>query len=159
MTPEALRRAPPDLYVTLANRKAEVEALVGDAAPVVALSFIPSEQTRAHLAAIDPLARVGIVSVFPEFLALMKPGVLRFAPHLQNVGAALADDPALAAFVAGCDVLVYSTGAEAAVASRPAATAAIEYRHAPDPHAVRQVLVPALARLRAAPAPIPEEAL
>jgi DNA-binding transcriptional regulator YhcF (GntR family) len=140
-------RPVPDLFVTLVNRKSQVEALVGHLAPIVAVSFIPSEQTRAKLAAIDPLARVGLVSVFPEFLSLFKPGVLRFAPHVQTVEATVADDPALDAFMAGVDVVVFATGAEAAVSRRPAGMPAIEYRHAPDPHSVRQLLLPALKRL------------
>jgi DNA-binding transcriptional regulator YhcF (GntR family) len=138
-----------DLYVTFVNRKSQVEALVGHLAPVVALSFIPSEQTRAKLAAIDPLARVGLVSVFPEFLALFKPGVLRFAPHVQAVEATVVDDPTLDGFLSAIDVVVYATGAEQAVARRPAGVPAIEYRHAPDPHSVRQLLLPALKRLPA----------
>ena len=84
-----------DLYVTLANRRQEVETLVQAARPVVSVSFIPAEATRTRLAAVDPVARLGILSVFPEFLALMKPGVLRYTPHVRGVEAALVDDPRL----------------------------------------------------------------
>jgi DNA-binding transcriptional regulator YhcF (GntR family) len=138
-----------DLYVTLANRRHEVESLVGPASPTTSISFIPSEKTRTLLAAIDPVARIGIVSVFPEFLALMKPGVLRFTPHVQNVEVALADDPDLNAFLGRVDVVVYATGAENVLDRLPRNVQAIEYRHVPDPHAIQRELLPVIERLRA----------
>jgi len=138
-----------DLYVTLANRRQEVEALVTPGHPVISISFIPSEKTRALLAAIDPVARVGIVSVFPEFLALMKPGVRRFTPHVQNVEASMADDPDLNGFLGRVDVVVYATGAERVLDRLPQNVQAIEYRHVPDPHAVQSELLPIVERLRA----------
>ena len=64
---------------------------------------------------IDPMARVGIVSIFPEFTALMKPGVLRFAPHVSDVDVRLITAPDLAAFLAQVDVAIYASGAEATV--------------------------------------------
>jgi DNA-binding transcriptional regulator YhcF (GntR family) len=138
-----------DLYVTLANRRQEVEALVTPGRPVISISFIPSEKTRALLAAIDPVARIGIVSVFPEFLVLMKPGILRFTPHVQNVEAAMADDPDLNALLGRVDVVVYATGAERVLDRLPQNVQAIEYRHVPDPHAVQRELLPIVERLRA----------
>jgi DNA-binding transcriptional regulator YhcF (GntR family) len=138
-----------DLYVTLANRRLEVEALVAPDPPVVSISFIPAERTRTRLAAIDPVARIGIVSVVPEFLALMKPGVLRFTPHVQSVEVALAGDPRLAAFLERANVVVYATGAERVLSELPPGVEAIEYRHVPDPHAVQRELLPAIERLRA----------
>lgn len=140
-----------DLCVTLANRRTEVEALVPRGTPVVGLSFIPSEETRARLAAIDPMARLGIVSVFPEFLALMKPGVLRFTPHVSDARVAMLSDPALDDFLAEVDVAVYATGAEAVRERLPAGRTAIEYRHVPDPHAIRNTLLPLVERLRGGP--------
>lgn len=138
-----------DLYVTLANRRQEVEGLVGPGIPVVSVSFIPSEKTRALLAAIDPVARIGIVSVFPEFLALMKPGVLRFTPHVRSVEVALADDQDLDAFIARVDVVVYATGVGTVLDRLPSHIQAIEYRHVPDPHSVQRDLLPIVERLRA----------
>ena len=138
-----------DLYVTLANRRQEVEGLVAPGTPVVSVSFIPAERTRTLLAAIDPVARVGIVSVFPEFLALMKPGVLRFTPHVRSVEVALVDEPGLPAFLERVDVVVYATGAERVLRDLPPGVVAIEYRHVPDPHAVQRELLPAIERLRA----------
>jgi DNA-binding transcriptional regulator YhcF (GntR family) len=140
---------PVDLYVTLANRRQEVEGIVGASAPVMTVSFIPAEKTRTSLAAIDPVARIGILSVFPEFLALMKPGVLRFTPHVQSVEVALTDDSDLPAFLQRVDGVVYATGSERAVEQRPAGVQVIEYRHVPDPHSVQRELLPAIERLRA----------
>jgi DNA-binding transcriptional regulator YhcF (GntR family) len=140
-----------DLFVTLANRKAEVEALVGAALPVTSVSLMPAEATRARLAALDPMTRLAVVSVFPEFLALMKPGVRSFAPHVRSVAATVLDDPQLADILAAADVVVYATGAEAALRSAPAGVTAIEYRHTPDPHAVQDELLPFVETLRGAP--------
>jgi DNA-binding transcriptional regulator YhcF (GntR family) len=145
---------PADIYVTLANRKAEAEAIIGARAPVTSVSFMPAEATRALLAGLDPLARVGLVSVFPEFLALMKPGVLRFAPHVSSVEAIVLDDPGLPAFLHKVDVIVYATGAERALALAPPGLRSIEYRHVPDPHAVQASLLPLVETIRSgAPAP------
>ena len=153
LTIERLRAEPRssdavDVYVTLANRRQEVERLVAPGAPVMSVSFIPAERTRTLLAAIDPVARIGIVSVFPEFLALMKPGVLRFTPHVRSVAVALVGDPGLAAFLERVDVVVYATGAEPVLRELPLGVEAIEYRHVPDPHAVQRELLPAIERLR-----------
>ncbi|MCP8939424.1 GntR family transcriptional regulator [Alsobacter sp. SYSU M60028] len=150
MTLEAMRRAPPaaDLVVTFANRRTEVEALLGGRAPVATVNFIPSERTRTLLAAIDPLARVGIVSLFPEFLPLMKPGVQRFAPHVASVEATVLSDPKLAELLERVDVVVYATGAEDVRNRVSSHVATIEYRHAPDPLSVQTVLLPQIERIR-----------
>jgi hypothetical protein len=87
--------------------------------------------------------------VFPEFLALMKPGVLRFTPHVQSVEAAMAHDPDLNAFLGGVDVVVYATGAERVLDRVPQNVQAIEYRHVPDSHAIQLELLPIIDRLRA----------
>jgi len=137
-----------DLYVTLANRRREVEAIAAGRAPVVGLSFIPSETTRALLASIDPLARVCLVSRFPEFLALMKSGVQRFMPHVPEVEALVMGAPEGVHNLRSADVVVYSTGAEAVVDVMGASATAIEYRHVPDPHAIQRVLLPMVERIR-----------
>ena len=98
--------------MTLAHRRGEVEHLVPSGIPVVGMSFIPAEETRAQRAMVDPMARVGIVSIFPEFTALMKPGVLRFAPHVSDVDVRLITAPDLAAFLSQVDVAIYASGAE-----------------------------------------------
>jgi DNA-binding transcriptional regulator YhcF (GntR family) len=140
---------PCDVCVTLAHRRGEVEHLVPSGIPVVGLSFIPSEETRAQLAMIDPMARIGIVSIFPEFTALMKPGVLRFAPHVSDVEVRLLNAPDLAAFLSSVDVAVYASGAEATIKKLlPPDRNAMEFRYVPDPHAIRATLLPVLERLR-----------
>ncbi|MBA1157568.1 GntR family transcriptional regulator [Microvirga mediterraneensis] len=140
---------PCDVCVTLAHRRGEVEHLVPTGIPVVGLSFIPAEETRAQLAMIDPMARVGIVSIFPEFTALMKPGVLRFAPHVSDVDVRLITAPDLEAFLSQVDVAIYASGAEATVKKMlPKNRQAMEFRYVPDPHAIRATLLPVLERLR-----------
>ncbi len=140
---------PCDICVTLAHRRGEVEHLVPSGIPVVGLSFIPAEETRAQLAMLDPMARVGLVSVFPEFAALMKPGVLRFAPHVSTVDVRLITAPDLAAFLTQIDVAIYASGAEATVRRLlPPDRQALEFRYVPDPHAIRATLLPVIERLR-----------
>jgi hypothetical protein len=150
---------PCDICVTLAHRRGEVEHLVPSGIPVVGLSFIPSEETRAQLAMIDPMARIGIVSVFPEFTALMKPGVLRFAPHVSDVDVKLITSPDLAAFLSQVDVAVYASGAEPTVKKLlPPDRQAMEFRYVPDPHAIRATLLPVIERLRSSIVSQEEEA-
>ena len=140
---------PCDICVTLAHRRGEVEHLVPSGIPVVGMSFIPAEETRAQLAMVDPMARVGIVSIFPEFTALMKPGVLRFAPHVSDVDVRLITAPDLAAFLSQVDVAIYASGAEATVKKLlPPDRQAMEFRYVPDPHAIRATLLPVIERLR-----------
>jgi DNA-binding transcriptional regulator YhcF (GntR family) len=141
---------PCDVCMTLAHRRGEVEELISDTIPVVGLSFIPSEETRARLAVIDPMARIGIVSIFPEFMALMKPGVLRFTPHVSDVEVRLITAPDLKEFLASVDVLIYASGAEPILADLPPGREAIEFQYVPDPHAIRQTLLPVIERMRAA---------
>ncbi len=81
-----------DLVLTLANRKADVAEMLPKQR-ILGINYIPSERTRTLLAQIDPLARVCIVSTFPEFLPIMKAGVQRFAPHVQSIKATVLDSP------------------------------------------------------------------
>src|SRR5262245_11167287 len=83
-----------DLAVTFVNRQREVVALV-PGTKVVSISFIPSEETRKALAAMDSLARVAIVSRFPDFLPIMKAGVQRFAPHVAHLAGVTLETPEL----------------------------------------------------------------
>jgi DNA-binding transcriptional regulator YhcF (GntR family) len=130
-----------DLVVTFANRRREVEELLGTTR-VVAISFIPSEETRLALASLDPLAKVAIVSRFPEFLPIMKSGVQRFAPHAQRTCASVLDSGEIAAAITEADVIIYETGAEVVVDRLRPGTPAIEYRHIPDPADIEGVIVP-----------------
>jgi len=136
--------------LTLANRKAEVAEIVGGRKQVVGISYIPSERTRTLLAQIDPLARVGIVSTFPEFLPIMKAGVQRFAPHVFEIRATVLENRDLAAVLRRADVVVHATGSERIVAMLGPAARAFEYRHTPDPREIDQILLPTLDGLRGA---------
>lgn len=148
LKPRAAEPFPYDLCVTLAHRRGELENLLPAGVPVVGLSFIPAEETRALLAAIDPMARVGIVSMFPEFMALMKLGVARFTPHVSSAELRLVTAPDIAAFVQGVDVLIYASGADEVLRHFPSDRQAFEFRYVPDPHAIQETLIPAIERLR-----------
>ena len=137
-----------DLLLTVTNRAGDLRRLVGDERPIQVLSFIPSEATRRQLAELDPRTRLGLVSTVPEFLPIMKTGVSRFAPHIPELATAMLDDPQVDAFMAGLDVVVLATGAEALALRLPAGTAAIHYRHTPDPLDIDRSLKPLLDRLR-----------
>lgn len=142
-----------DLVVTIANRRAEVAALLPGGPPVVGISFLPSEATRTALASLDPRARVAVVSVFPEFLAIMKPGVQRHAPHVTSIAATPLDAPDLDATLAASDTVVFATGAERVLSRLPPGARAIEYRHVPDARDIERDVLPRLAALRAVPLP------
>ena len=135
----ALRAA--DLVLTFPTLQARVAALA-PGGRVIPIRFIPAESSRMALAAIDPMARVAVVSRFADFLPVLELGVRRFAPHVQDVVAMDMDSPDLARAVGGADVVVLSTGAEAAGdLARPGA-ARIEYRHIPDPGDVERLVMP-----------------
>ena len=137
-----------DLVLTLFNRKAEVAKLAGPRKPVLGVHYIPSERTRTLLAQIDPLARVAIVSTFPEFLPIMKAGVLRFAPHVRDVEATVLESPELAEVLWSVDIAVYATGSERVPGMLRRGARAFEYRHTPDPREIDQLLLPMLESLR-----------
>jgi hypothetical protein len=138
-----------DLIVTFPNRKAEVVDLVGSDRRVVTIRFIPADQTRAALATIDPRARLGIVSTFPEFLPIMKAGVQQFTPHVRRIEATVLQSPDLKAVLRRVDAVVYASGSERVRRMIKPGIRAFEYRHAPDPHEIDEVLLPALEELRA----------
>ena len=138
-----------DLVLTLANRKADVAEMLPKQR-ILGINYIPSERTRTLLAQIDPLARVCIVSTFPEFLPIMKAGVQRFAPHVQSIKATVLDTPDLKETLARMNVVVLATGSEKAVRLLKKGTAHFEYRHTPDPCEIDQVLLPMLESIRGA---------
>lgn len=140
--PEARARAnSADLAVTFVNRQREVTALVPNT-KVVSISFTPSEETRMALAALDSLARVAVISRFPDFLPIMKVGVQRFAAHVAHLTGATLETPDLDGLLCGSDVVVYASGADEIVARLPPQVPGIEYRHAPDTAEIERVLVP-----------------
>lgn len=139
-----------DLAVTFANRQKQVAALVPNSR-VVTISFTPSEETRRALASLDSLARIAIISRFPEFLPVMKTGVQRFAPHVSDISAGVLGTPDVDAVIASATVVAYASGADAVLARIPAGMQAIEYRHAPDVGDIERVIVPIIRS--AAPTP------
>jgi DNA-binding transcriptional regulator YhcF (GntR family) len=137
-----------DLVLTLANRKADVLDILGPKKLVMGVSYIPSERTRTLLAQIDPLARVVIVSTFPEFLPFMKAGIQRFAPHVHDIRSTLLESPDLARMLQGAEVVVRASGSERVVDMLPADVPSFEYRHTPDPREIDQILLPLLEDIR-----------
>ncbi|MDR6874897.1 DNA-binding transcriptional regulator YhcF (GntR family) [Bosea sp. BE125] len=135
------RAASADLVVTFVNRHREVASIL-PGARVVSIRFIPSEETRRALASIDPMARVLLVARFPEFLPIMKAGVLRFAPHVSNLRSAGAssDDALLARDDA--DVIVFASGTDSVLSGLKASVRAIEYIHIPEPGDIDRLIVP-----------------
>lgn len=135
------KAAAADIVVTFLHRQREVAALL-PGSTVTAISFLPSEETRRSLASLDPLTRVAVVSIFPEFTPLMKAGVQRFAPHVPAVAVTLRDAPDLDQILNEADVLVYATGAEELVRRLRPGMPAFEYRHSPHPGDIKRVLAP-----------------
>jgi DNA-binding transcriptional regulator YhcF (GntR family) len=121
-----------DLVVTFANQRRAVAARL-PATEITTISFIPSEETRRALAGIDPLAQLGVISLVPEFLSIMKRGVHRFAPHVRSVRTAVVDTEALDHVLSWSDVVVIATGAERVAGRLRAGQRSIAYRHIPDP--------------------------
>lgn len=141
-----------DLAVTFANRHREVATLVTDT-KVVVISFTPSEETRMALASLDSLASIAVVSRFPDFLSIMKNGVQRFAPHVNEIVAAQLETPDLGAIIAGASVVIYSSGAEEVVAHLQPGVQSLEYRHAPDTADIERIIVPIIRAAGGKPQP------
>ncbi|OPA99800.1 GntR family transcriptional regulator [Pseudomonas fluorescens] len=137
------RAADADLILTFAHRRREVSQLL-PGTPITNISFIPSEHTRRALASIDPLAKVLVVSIFPEFTALMKSGVQRFASHVDSVTVIHRDEADLSAQLHAADVLIYATGADDLLQQLGASQQAFEYRHVPDAGDIQRVVLPLL---------------
>jgi DNA-binding transcriptional regulator YhcF (GntR family) len=142
LSPEVRARgASADLAITFVNRQREVAALLPNT-KVVSISFIPSEETRRSLASLDSLAKVGVVSRFPNFLPIMKAGVQRFAPHVSDITATTVEEPHLPEILERSNVVVYATGAESVLSMIKPDTPAVEYRHTPDPADIERIVLP-----------------
>ncbi len=116
--------------------------------PVVGLTLIPNGQTRVALATMPPGATVLVVSYFDDFLALMKSGVSRFAPHVKEIIAVPRSDSGLEQALSMADVVIHSSGAGYLRDTLRAHQNVIEYRHTPDSNAVRRELLPAIESAR-----------
>ena len=137
-----------DLVLTFVHRTAEVLALV-PSANVMGLRFIPSDATRQALAALDPRARVAAITHLEDYIAIMRPSVQRFAPHVGDVAVSWSRAPDLQATIARSDVVIYATGADHVATMVRPGTTCFEYRHMPDPAGLEADLEPRLADLRA----------
>lgn len=136
-----------DLVLTFMHREAEARGLIGGG-NVLGLRFIPSQRTRQSLAGLDPRARVAAVTHFQEYIAIMRPSVREFAPHVADVRVTWSSAPDLAEMIAACDVVIYASGADHVADMVRANVKCFEYRHAPDPGALDTMLVPHLTALR-----------
>ncbi len=136
-----------DLVLTLANRRAEVEARMPRDVPVVGLNFIPSLQTRINLARVDPASRVGIVSTFPEFMGLMRPNLMLVVPQVASVDIIDRHDAGLAEFLKTVDVVIYATGSDEVADMLSPRQISFEYRYTPDPNMVRSRILPLINQL------------
>lgn len=144
-TEQLARNRPEGIGLVVAPKTLRVEAQsYFPGLPVVGITLIPKEATRIALAAISPKARVAVVSYFPEFLPVMRTGILRFAPHVTRVTSAVWEDDTLPAVISGSDVIIHSTGAEDLRRDMRPDQTAIEYRHTPDSHAIETDLLPAI---------------
>lgn len=133
-----------DLVLTFANLQASVTAAIPGVL-ILSIRFIPSEATRMALASIDPMARVGVVSRFADFLPVLTLGVRRFAAHVRDIAAVNMDDANIAQLLADCDVVVLATGADEAARLAIPGALRIEYRHIPDPGDINRLVMPLLA--------------
>lgn len=136
-----------DLVLTFMHREAEVRSLIGTTG-VLGLRFIPSQRTRQSLAGLDPRLKVAAVTHFQEYIAIMRPSVREFAPHVSDVRVTWSSSPDLQDVLSACDVVIYASGADHIADLVRANVQCFEYRHAPDPGALDTVLVPHLTALR-----------
>ena len=136
-----------DVVLTFVHRHREVETLIPEAR-ILSLRFIPSLQTRRALAGLDPRMRVAAITHFKEYIAIMRPSVQEFAPHIAEVKVTWSSAPDVADVIAQCDAVIYATGADHVSELVEPGKPCFEYRHAPDPGALESVLVPYLAELR-----------
>jgi DNA-binding transcriptional regulator YhcF (GntR family) len=136
-----------DLVLTFIHRETEVRALA-PRANVLSLRFVPSAKTRMALAGLDPRVRVAAVTHFKDYIAIMRPSIREFAPHVASIVTTWSSAPDLAATLANSDVVVFASGADHVARLAPPGVNCFEYRHAPDPGALETSLAPQLAQLR-----------
>ncbi|NDV01170.1 GntR family transcriptional regulator [Pseudoroseicyclus tamaricis] len=136
-----------DVVVTFVHRETEVEHLVPDA-NVYGLRFIPSDATRAALARLDPRARVAAITQLQDYIAIMKPSVQRYAPHVSDIRVSWSQAPDLDALIAGSDAVIYASGADHVLRRVRPGVPCFEYRHSADPAALEAEFLPYLAELR-----------
>src|SRR5690625_3085710 len=131
-----------DLVLTFAHTQAEVAAAVASRVPVESVRFIPSEDTRARLARIEPDAHVGVIATYPQFSVVLKRSVSRYAPHARVTVSTMLDDRQAASKLRNCDAVVYATGAIHILPQLPAHIPSFEFRHIPSPADLEETLAP-----------------
>ena len=136
-----------DVVITFVYREAEVRKLI-PAARVLAIRFIPSNVTRQSLAGLDPRSRLLAVTHFEEYIAIMRPSILLFAPHVTDIRVTWAAAPDLADALVDRDVVVFASGASHVADLVGPQTRCFEYRHMPDPGELETILAPYLAERR-----------
>lgn len=136
-----------DLIITFQHREQEIRQLLNAVVPIVSIQFIPSKSTRMSLAALEPDVRLALVTIFPEFLPVLKVGVEAFAVHVTQIRASALGLPDLDELLRWADVVVYASGLESLVTSLSEQTRRIEYLHTPDPASVQSTLLPILQQL------------
>lgn len=139
-----------DLILTFAHREADAQRLTG-CDDVLGLRFIPSQQTRQNLAGLDPRAQVLGVTELKDYIAIMRPSIREFAPHVATVNVTWSSSPTLGEEIAASDAVIYATGADHVADLIRPGIACFEFRHAPDPGGLDTILAPRLAQLRLAP--------
>jgi DNA-binding transcriptional regulator YhcF (GntR family) len=136
-----------DLVLTFVHREVEMQSLVPDA-NILSIRFIPSERTRQALALLDPRTRIAAVTQLKDYIAIMRPSVREFAPHISDITVAWSYADDLADVLARCDVVIYASGADHVADLAGPNKRCFEYRHSPDPGVLENLLAPALAELR-----------
>ncbi|MBB4053340.1 DNA-binding transcriptional regulator YhcF (GntR family) [Devosia subaequoris] len=136
-----------DLVITFAHREAEVRSMIGQE-NVLGLRFLPSQATRQSLAGLDPRARVAAVTHFQEYIAIMRPSVREFAPHVSDIIVTWSSADDLREVLSSCDAVIYASGADHITDLVRPGVRCFEYRHAPDPGALENIFAPHLADLR-----------
>lgn len=142
-----------DLVLTFLNREAELKTVLPEA-EILGLRFIPSEHTRKALAGLDPRTQVAAVTHFRDYIAIMRPSIREFAPHVSDIRVTWSSAPDLDETIAGCDAVIFASGADHVESRVRPGVPCFEYRHAPDPGALENLLVPYLAGLRSSKASV-----
>lgn len=130
-----------DVVLTIANRVKEVRELLGPDAPSIhALAFVAHPATVRRLRALPRGLKLGVISLFAEFLPTMAQGMTECVSIEEPLLCAVLSDTARVQSVAlQADAIVYASGAAGILAHVPPGTPAIEYLHTPEPSSVAAV--------------------
>jgi len=138
-----------DLVLTFINREVKVKGIVPNA-NVMAIRLLPSQKTRQALAGLDPRTRVAAIAYFQDYVSVMRPSVAKFAPHVEDIRISWCAAADVRAVIEACDAVVYASGADHIADMVRPGVPCFEFRHAVDPTALEDVLVPSLSQLRRA---------